>query len=120
MNLLIISEERFQALLEIMQTMNSKLDTLLRNQAMNATATDANFAALQTQVEQSVTVEESALTLINGFAAQLAAATAAANNGDSAALPALQQQLQTSAAALAAAVAANTPAAPAAAAPKTP
>jgi hypothetical protein len=78
---------------------------------------DQNFLALQAQVQQNVSVEQSAVTLIQGIAAQLAAAIAAANNGDSAALPALQQQLQTSATTLAAAVAANTPGSPATATP---
>jgi uncharacterized membrane protein affecting hemolysin expression len=90
----------------------SKLDHLLRITIMSATATDANFAALQTQVTQNTTVEASAVTLLNGLAAQLAAAISASENGDSAALPALQQQLQSSATALAAAITANTPSAP--------
>ena len=71
----------------------------------------ANFLALQAQVTQSTTVEGSAITLIQGIAAQLAAAIAADNNGDTAALPALQQQLAASATALSTAVTANTPAA---------
>lgn len=90
----------------------AKIDTLLRNQQMNATATDQNFANLQASVAQETTVEASAVTLLNGLSAQLAAAIAAANNGDSAALPALQAQIDTSSAALAAAITANTPAAP--------
>lgn len=72
----------------------------------------SNFTALQAQVQQTTTVEQSAVTLINGLAAQLASAIAASNNGDTAALPNLQSQLQTSAATLAAAVTANTTPAP--------
>lgn len=78
---------------------------------MSATVSQ-NFLALQAQVAQTTTVEQSAVVLIQGLATQLQAAIAAANSGDTAALPALQTELQTSAAALAAAVTANTPTAP--------
>ena len=70
------------------------------------------LTALQAQVAQNTSVEQSAATLINGLASQLAAAIAAQNNGDTAALPALQSELASSATALAAAITANTPAAP--------
>lgn len=73
---------------------------------------DANLAALVAQVTQNTSVEASAVTLIQGIAAQLSAALA---SNDSAALPALVTQLNTSATALSAAITANTPAAPAAA-----
>jgi len=63
--------------------------------------------ALTAQVTANTTVIESALTLINGFAAQLAAA-----GTDPAALAALQASLKSEDDKLAAAVAANTPAAP--------
>jgi len=62
---------------------------------------------LTTQVGQNTTVEGSAVTLIQGLAAQIAAA-----GTDPAKLSALQTQLKTSADALAAAVTANTPAEP--------
>lgn len=62
---------------------------------------------LTAQVAQNTTVIGSALTLIQGFAAELAAA-----GTDPVALAALQAQLNSSDTALAAAVAANTPAAP--------
>lgn len=68
----------------------------------------AALDALTAQVAQNTSVESSAVTLIQGIAAQLAAA-----GTDPAALAALQAQLNSSATALAAAVAANTPAAPA-------
>lgn len=68
----------------------------------------ADLSALTAQVAANATVIGSALTLIQGFAAQLAAA-----GTDPAALAALQAQLQASDDALAAAVAANTVAAPA-------
>jgi hypothetical protein len=69
------------------------------------------ITALQTQVAQNTSVESSALTLIQGIAAQLAAALANATDDTAAvaAVTAVNTQLQTSAAALAAAVAANTP-----------
>jgi len=67
----------------------------------------AAMDALTAQVAQNTSVISSALTLIQGFAAQLAAA-----GTDPAALAALQASLQQSDDALAAAVAANTPAAP--------
>lgn len=71
-------------------------------------ATSASaLAALQQQVQQSTTVEASAVTLIQGLAQQIAAA-----GTDPVALAALTTSLNTSATALAAAVAANTPAAP--------
>lgn len=62
---------------------------------------------LTTQVAANTTVIGSALTLIQGLAAALAAA-----GTDPAKLSALQTQLAASDTALAAAVAANTPAAP--------
>ena len=65
--------------------------------------------ALQAQVAQNTTVEESAVTLIKGLAAQIAAA-----GTDPTALAALTTALNQSASVLSAAIAANTPAAPAA------
>lgn len=65
---------------------------------------------LTTQVAANTTVEGSAVTLINGLAAQLKAA-----GTDPVKLAALQASLKTSAADLAAAITANTPAAPPAA-----
>jgi hypothetical protein len=64
---------------------------------------------LTAQVTANTSAEQSAVTLIQGLAAQIAAAV---NTEDSAALESLAQQLNTSATALAAAVTANTPAAP--------
>lgn len=72
-----------------------------------STQISANLQALMTQVAQNTSVEQSAVTLIQGIAAQL---TAALQNSDDAALPALVTQLNNSAAALGAAVSANTPA----------
>jgi len=67
----------------------------------------ADLSALTAQVEQNVTVEQSAITLIQGLAAQITAA-----GTDPVALAALATQLNTSATSLAAAISANTPAAP--------
>ncbi len=67
----------------------------------------AELDALSAQVAQNTTVEESAVTLINGLAAQIASL-----KNDPAALQALADSLNKSATDLSAAVAANTPAAP--------
>lgn len=95
-----------QATLSQIQT---ELESLTRSLATMSAQVDANFLALQAQVTQNTTVEGSAVTLLQGLAAQLAAAIAAGANGDSAALPALQASLASSATALAAAITANTP-----------
>ncbi len=76
------------------------------------TALDTEIAALTAQVATDTTVEGSAVTLIQGFAKQLAAAVAAATaNGATpaqlASLTALGTTVETNSAALAAAVAAN-------------
>lgn len=65
--------------------------------------------ALKAEVAATVTIEQSAITLINGIAARITAA-----GTDPAALSALTAQLTDSASALSAAISANTPAAPAA------
>jgi predicted chitinase len=82
------------------------LDKMERIMSTGTTA----LAALQAQVAQNTTIEASAVTLIQGLAAQIAAA-----GTDSAALAALTTNLNASATALAAAITANTPAAPPAA-----
>jgi len=71
----------------------------------------AELDALTAQVQQTETLEESAITLITGLATQLTAA-----KEDPAAIQALADSLQAEAAKLSAAITANTPAAPAAAA----
>lgn len=70
----------------------------------------AQLDALTAQVAHNTSVEASAVTLINGIAAEIQAAVAAAEAGDTAALTNLTTSLNTSATALAAAVTANTPA----------
>lgn len=67
---------------------------------------------LQAEVAATATIEQSAVTLIQGIAAQLAAALAASGSNDPA-LVDLSTQLTASAVALSAAVTANTPTPPA-------
>lgn len=69
-------------------------------------ATMAELADLQAQVASNTTVIESAITLINGIAARIAAA-----GTDPVALKALTDSLKSEDDALSAAVASNTPAA---------
>lgn len=65
------------------------------------------LAALQAQVAQNTNIEASAVTLIEGLAAQIAAA-----GTDPVALAALTSSLNASATSLAAAITANTPPVP--------
>jgi hypothetical protein len=67
----------------------------------------ADLTALTNQVAQNTSVEQSAITLLNGLSSLLAAA-----GTDPVKLNALQMQLSSSASALAAAITANTPSAP--------
>ena len=64
-----------------------------------------DLTALTAAVNADATVEASAVTLINGIAAEIAAAVAGADPATQAQLNSLVQQLQTQSAALAAAVA---------------
>jgi len=73
----------------------------------------ADLTALTAQVAQNTTVEQSAITLIQGLAAQLQAVAT-----DPVAIAALASQLNASATALAAAITANTPSAPPSPAPQ--
>ena len=88
----------------------AKLDALTLKVNTMSTQITANLQALMTQVAANASVEQSAVTLIQGLATELQGAILASQNGDDQALPALVTQLNTSASALAAAVAANTPA----------
>ena len=72
-----------------------------------ASALQLQFQAMSDQVAQTLGVEQSAIVLINGIAAQVSAAVAADEAGDITALPGLVTALQTSAANLSAAVLAN-------------
>jgi hypothetical protein len=91
----------------ILWFVNEKFKELEKTMASVTDPLATSLAALQAQVAQNTQVEGSAVTLIQGIAAQLAASA-----NDPAAISALATQLNTSATALAAAVAANTPAAP--------
>ena len=85
----------------------NKIVSLLQEIQTQGGTMSAAMDALTAQVTKNTDVISSALTLIQGFAAQLAAA-----GTDPTALAALQASLQQSDDQLAAAVAANTPAAP--------
>ena len=87
---------RLEEILTILQRLETKTGVIM-----------ADLTALTAQVAANTTVIGSALALINGFAAQLAAA-----GTDPAKLADLQNQLKTQDDALAAAVAANIPTAP--------
>lgn len=86
----------------------AKLDAILHRMRETETMTMAILDELVAQVAENTSVEQSAILLIEGIAAQLAAA-----GTDGTKLAELKARLATSATALAAAVAANTvPAAP--------
>lgn len=93
---LVSTDPRLDQILGLLQSIINKENIIM-----------SELDTLTTQVAAAVTVEESAVTLINGFAAKLAAA-----GTDPAALAVLGTSLDNEGAALAAAVAANTPAAP--------
>jgi hypothetical protein len=84
----------------------AKLDAILAQEKQYT----MTLAQLKAQVDKNSSVEESAVTLIKGIAAQLAAALA--NQDDPNAIQALSDELTASANDLAAAVTANTPPAP--------
>jgi len=67
---------------------------------------------LTAAVASETTVNQSAITLLNGISAQITAAVAAAQAGDMAPLSGLAAQITANTTALAAAVTANTPATP--------
>jgi pyridoxine 5'-phosphate synthase PdxJ len=92
----------------------AKVDAITKELKTMSANISANLQALETQIAQNVSVEASAVQLIQGIATELQNAL---NNSDDAALPALVQQLNSSATSLAAAVAANTPASTTQAAP---
>ena len=88
-------------------TTDAKLDKILAALTVlqqQETTIMADLTALTTQVAQNTSVEESAVTLIQGLAAQIVAA-----GTDPAKLADLTAQLNKSAADLASAITANTP-----------
>ncbi len=85
-----------------------RLDIIIENQVKLKEllmGTKEEMTALTAQVQQNTDVENSAIVLIQGIAAQLASIA-----NDPAAIRALAGQLKTSSDALAAAIVANTPA----------
>jgi len=90
------------------QRIEQTVGTVLTNTSRGGVVM-ASLDALKAQVDANTTLEGSAVTLIQGIAAQLQAALA---GNDPAKVQALVDELQASAAPLAAAIAANTPAAP--------
>lgn len=91
---------------------NSKLDAISEQIQTEETDIMATLQDLQDEVTQEDTVIDSAVTLIQGLAAQVAALTP-----NQAAIDALAADIKGRSDALAAAVAAGTPAAPATPAP---
>lgn len=111
------SERALLAALLRLEQINLGLQVEVAKMSATVDSLTTEIAALTQAVADEQAVEASAVTLINGFAAQLAAAVAAAQAQGAtpdqlAALNALVGQIGTSSQALAAAVAANTPAAP--------
>ncbi len=86
------------------QNQLDRIETLLNTFATNQRTIMADLTALTAEVARNTSVEKSALALIQGFAAQLAAA-----GTDPVKLKALQDQLTANDDELASAVAANTP-----------
>jgi hypothetical protein len=92
-----------------------KLDRILQLLTTNGDKIMAVLDQLTTDVTAETTIDQSAITLINGLAAQIKAA-----GTDPVALKALTDQMEANATALSAAVAANTQQAPAPAPAPTP
>lgn len=93
----------FRARLDALQV---SLDSLTKEFHTDMATQDEAMKVLTDQVTQTKTVADSAITLLQGLAAQLAA-----NANNPAVILALADTLKTSDAALAAAITANTPAA---------
>ncbi len=99
-------EDLVDALRSIGTSLNS-IDTRLVALELQGTKAMSALDDLTTQVAANTTVEQSAVTLIQGIAAQLAASAT-----DATKVAALSAQLKASADSLSAAIVANTPAAP--------
>lgn len=106
--LIIDAYKMINAVRESINELHIKVDKM----SQTTNAVDQAVIALQAQVTQQVTVEQSAETLIAGIATQLQQAIAAdnINPSDAPNIMAAVQQLQTSQTALAQAITANTPA----------
>lgn len=96
--------DRIEALLGTIKLQNTQQTALLSALIAGEQLMSAEMDTLSAQVTETLTVEQSALTLIQGIAAQVADAA-----GDRTKSLALAGTLKTSADALAAAIVANTP-----------
>jgi len=90
-----------------LQDIGQKLDMLTTLATQTKEAIMADLDSLKAEVERNTAVDQSAITLLTGLAAQIESLKT-----DPAALQALADQLRGSSDSLAAAVAANTPAQP--------
>jgi hypothetical protein len=107
----------YQVLIQL-DALSSKVDLILKNQEKIMT-TQADIAAALAKVTQDVaaetTIDQSAIALIKGLAAQIAAlAASTTDTTTAAALTALSSTIEANTTSLTAAVSANTPATPAA------
>ncbi len=93
--------------LRILEMQQDKILSLLQSLITQGVTIMADLTALTTQVTANTDAEKSAITLLNGLSAQIAALKT-----DPVALQALADQLKGSATDLAAAIVANTPASP--------
>jgi uncharacterized phage infection (PIP) family protein YhgE len=111
------TQHDYNNLLKLLTDINMRLQDVQSRLSVVQTQETKAMAALDdltAQVAANTSLEQSAITLIQGLAKQIADAV---SNNDSSALQALSSQLNSSAAALAAAVTANTPPVPPAPAP---
>jgi hypothetical protein len=100
-----------RAVLALLLQLHRKMDKIIMSQSQ----LDTDIAALQAAVERDTTVEQSAITLLNGIPGMISTAiqqalAAGATQQQLQAVEALASSLQSNADALAQAVAANTPA----------
>ena len=98
------------SIIKKLKMINKKLDLVLAgqvNEANREVIMSAELDDLATKVAANTSVSQSAVTLLNGLGAQIAAMA-----NDPVAIRALASQLQSDDAGLAAAVTANTPATP--------
>jgi hypothetical protein len=99
LNITVTADDKLQASL-------GRIEVALQKLQIQETTIMANLDTLTAQVKANTDVESSAVTLLNGLSAQLAAVA-----NDPVAVKSLADSLKTSADSLAAAVVANTPAA---------
>lgn len=97
----------YERITKRLERIEDKLDQLLTTFSQAKETIMADLAGLKAEVERNTAVDQSAITLLNGLAAQIESLKT-----DPAALQALADQLKASSNDLAAAVAANTPASP--------